>query len=348
MTIGTITGDAAMVVRFGNGKSLGTIEESFIGRMRPGDRFIFAGRKLQLLRVHQMTAYVKTVAQRSGSVPRWAGARFPLSTQLADYVRDLLEEARLGRYDSPEMQRMRPLLELQRATSRIPAKGRLLIERTATREGHHLFFYPFAGRLVHEGLAALVAHRLTAGEPRSVTATVNDYGIELLSPEPIDFDEAGWQALFDRERLLDDLLACVNGSQLARRYFRDIARIAGLVFTGYPGENRSARHLQASSELFFDVFTDFDPDNLLLDQARREVLDEQLDYTRLTAVMQAMTAMPTDIVTTERLTPLAFPIFADRMRSQHVSTERWADRIARMVERLEKRSPQGAIKDHEA
>jgi len=335
MMIGTITGDAAMFVRFSNGRTLGTIEESFIGRMKPGDRFIFAGRKLELLRVRQMTAYVKTVSKRSGSVPRWAGARFPLSTQLADYVRELLEEARQGRFESEEMQRIRPLLELQQAVSRIPAKGRLLIEFTHSREGRHLFFYPFAGRLVHEGLAALVAYRLTAGEPRSVTVTANDYGIEVLSPHAIECDEREWRALFDRKGLLDDLLACVNATQLARRYFRDIARIAGLVFTGYPGEHRSARHLQASSELFFDVFTDFDPENLLLDQAKREVLDKQLEYTRLTAVMAAMTSTPLDIVRTERLTPLAFPLQADRMRAQYVSTEQWSDRIARMVERLE-------------
>ena len=335
MMIGTITGDAAMLVKFSNGRTLGTIEESFIGRMKPGDRFLFAGRRLELLRVHQMAAYVKTVARRSGSVPRWAGARFPLSTRLADHVRDLLEAARHGRYDTPEMRRIRPLLELQAAVSRIPGRGRLLIERTRSREGHHLFFYPFAGRLVHEGLAALVAYRITAGEPRTVTVTANDYGIELLSPNDLAFDEPGWRRLFDRRRLLDDLLACVNATQLARRCFRDIARIAGLVFAGYPGERRAARHLQASSELFFDVFRDFDPDNLLLDQARREVLDQQLEHARLTAAMRAMRTLPIDLVRTERLSPLAFPLYADRMRTQYVSTEQWSDRVARMAARLE-------------
>lgn len=352
LAIGTITADAAMTVRFTNGRSLGTIEESFIAKLSPGDRFIFAGRNLELTRVRQMTAYVKTVSQRRGTVPRWAGARFPLSTQLAGQVRALLGTA--GRwlseaggegqggaggaapFEEPEMRAVTPLLALQARWSALPDDDRLLIETTQTRDGHHLFFYPFAGRLVHEGLGALLAHRLAAGQPLTVTVTANDYGIELLSPDPLDVEGARWAALFDETNLLEDLAACVNTTQMARRYFRDIARIAGLIYTGYPGEQRAARHLQASSELFFDVFQDFDPRNLLLDQARREVLEQQLEWSRLRSVMRRIAAAEVNLQRTDRLTPLAFPLYADRLRSQHVSSEQWQQRIARIVERLER------------
>jgi len=337
MAIGTITSDAAMTVRYANGKSLGTIEESFIARLSPGDRFIFAGRNLELARVRQMTAHVRAASRRRGAVPRWAGARFPLSTQLAEEVRRLLGDHGSGRRGSePEMAAAGPLLDLQARWSSMPDVDRLLIEITETREGHHLFFYPFGGRLVHEGLGALLAYRITSGEPRAVTVTANDYGIELLSPEPLAPEGEAWRALFDDRRLLDDLVPCLNTTQMARRHFRDIARIAGLIQTGYPGENRPARHLQASSELFFDVFQDFDPENLLLDQARREVLEQQLEWTRLGRLMRRVRRSPVDVRRTERLTPLAFPLYADRLRTQHVSSEQWQQRIARIVEGLER------------
>src|SRR5262249_31629817 len=129
--------------------------------------------------------------------------------------------------------------------------------------GWHLYLYPFEGRLVHDGLAVLLAYRLTQRAPASIGATANDYGIELLSPHPVSLDEGQWRELFSTDNLVDDLLNCLNATQLARRQFRDIARIAGLVFPGYPGLAPAQRHLQASSELLFDVFCEFDPNNRL-------------------------------------------------------------------------------------
>jgi ATP-dependent Lhr-like helicase len=228
-----------------------------------------------------------------------------------------------------------PLLELQRRWSRVPARNELLIELTRTREGHHAFVHGFEGRLVHEGLSSLIAWRLARQAPRSISISATDYGFELLSPQAIPLDPPFWGSLIGTEHLLPDLLACVNGTQMARRQFRDIARIAGLVFQGYPGAGRSARHLQASSELFYDVFLEFDPDNLLLDQARREVLEQQLEFQRLRAAMERMEQLRLVVVEIRRLTPLAFPIWADRLRAQHLSTESWSDRVQRMAVRLE-------------
>jgi len=333
--IGTITGDATMVVRFGSGRKLGQIEESFIGRLRPGDRFIFAGRWLELVRVRQMAATVRPATRKKGTVPRWAGSRFPLSTLLARDVRRLLDAAREGRYASPEMKAVRPLLELQQRMSMIPASDDLLLEHARSREGRHYFLYPFGGRLVHEGLASLLAHRLTAAQPLSVTVTANDYGLELLSPRELPTDEAFWRPLLSPDGLLDDLVHCLNGAQLARRYFRDVARIAGLIVVGYPGEARSQRHLQASSELIFDVLSEFDPDNLLLDQARREVLAKQLEIGRLRSLMASLEGKVWRAVATPRLSPMAFPLYADRLRAEHVSSEAWRDRMRRMVDAME-------------
>jgi ATP-dependent helicase Lhr and Lhr-like helicase len=340
MTIGTITSDAAVRVVFVSGASLGTIEESFISRLHPGDRFVFAGRVLELVRVRDMVAHVRKATQRSGIIPRWMGGRSPLSTLLSQAVRRKLDEAREGVYDSLEMQVVRPLLELQAAWSIIPRPNELLIERSHSRDGQHLFVFPFEGRLVHEGLSSLVAHRITSLQARSMHVTANDYGFELLSHEPLDLAEDEWRQVFTTDDLVADLLACLNTTALARRQFREIARVAGLIFPGFPGQNKSARQLQASSQLFFDVFTQFDPSNLLLDQAKREVLDRELEVARLRQTLERILASTIRIIDTPRLTPLGFPIWAERIRTQHITSEKWSDRIQRMVVQLEEAANQ--------
>ncbi|MFG0293739.1 MAG: helicase-related protein [Phycisphaerales bacterium JB050] len=338
LAIGTITADSAMTVRWasGGGKNLGTIEESFISRLNPGDRFVFSGRVLELVRVREMSAHVRKAKSPKGIVPRWGGGRSPLSTKLSEAVRDKLESARRGDSADPEMQAVDPLLKVQQRWSVLPAPDELLIETTTSRDGHHTFLFPFEGRLVHEGLGALLAFRLTRSAPLSLAVTVNDYGVELLCETPLDLDEPRWREVLSPQDLLADLLACLNSSQLARRRFRDIARISGLIHPGFPRRQaKPARHLQASSELFFDVFSEFDPANLLLDQAKREVLSEQLEVTRLRDALNRIAESRLVLVPTARLTPLSFPLYAERLRTQTMSSESWRDRIERMVLRLE-------------
>ena len=334
MGIGTITSNAMISVLMGS-KKLGTVEENFVGFLKPGDRFVFGGHLLQLVNVRGMVAKVKKASGSRGNVPRWAGGRSPLSTQLAAAVRRRLDRAVEGVYDNAEMQAIEPLLRLQADWSRIPRSGELLVERVRTRDGFHHFLFPLLGRLVHEGLGALLALRLTRAQPLTVVATVNDYGVEILTDDPIPHDEAAWLERLASANLLEDLLACVDTSQLARRQFRDIARIAGLIQTGYPGEHRANKHLQASSELFFDVFSDFDPDNLLLTQAKREVLERQLEVSRLRSALEGLSASRLVCVEPDRLTPLGFPLFAERLREQHQSSQTWEERITRMAAELE-------------
>ena len=335
MGIGTITSDAAIAVRYQGGGHIGTIEESFIARLRPGDVFLFAGRSLALVRVRELTAYVRRSSARRPAVPRWQGGRLPLSTALADHVLALLADAADHRFETPEMTAIRPLLDVQAEWSALPRPGKLLIERTHSREGEHLFIYPFAGRLAHEGLATLFAWRLGQHAPATFSLSVNDYGLELMGRSIPDLDAAGWQALFDSEHLVDDLTSAMNASELARRQFRDIARVAGLVFQGYPGKGKSARQLQASSGLMFDTIDRYDPDNRLLEQARREVLETGLEVERLRAALEQMASAEQLHHATDRFTPLAFPLWAERLRNR-LTTQSWQDRVARMVEQLEK------------
>jgi len=334
LNIGTITADGAMQVRFVKGGSLGSIEERFLARLRPGDRFVFAGRTLALVRVRDMTAYVRRASGKA-TIPAWAGGRLPLSTLLADGMLKLVDGFSRGQYpDTPEAGAARPLLALQQRASALPGLDRLVIEQTSSREGHHWFVYPFAGRLAHEGLAALVAWRIAREKPATFSITVNDYGFELLSGERVALESKDWRRLLAPDQLVDDIAASLDAAHLAKSRFRDIARIAGLVQQGFPGKRKAIRQLQASSSLIFDVLTEHDPANRLLDQARREVLEAQLEMRRIEQTLTRAAGQALVVTRTERFSPMAFPLWADRLRAS-LSTEDWQARVARMLQRLE-------------
>ncbi|MEO9061053.1 MAG: ligase-associated DNA damage response DEXH box helicase [Nitrosospira sp.] len=350
--IGTIVSDAAMVVQFMGGGRLGTVEESFGARLRPGDVFMFAGRLLQLVRIYQMTAYVRLAKAGSAALPRWNGGRMPLSSTLADAMLYELAAAERGRYGGPEMRCVQPLLALQKKWSHLPTPQLLLAETLKSREGWHLFLYPFAGRQVHLGLAGLMAWRAAQAQANTFSIALNDYGFELLSTRPMDWagllpvmlalpDEMAPTSFHQpqnlpqhRPQLLAEVLASLNATELARRRFREIARIAGLIFQSHPGEKRSNRHLQASASLYYDVFQNYDPGNRLLQQAQSELLQQELDIDRLARSLERMQGQALHIVAVKKPTPLGFPLMAERFREK-LSNEPLATRIARMVEELE-------------
>jgi len=334
MSIGTITSDAAMAVRYVKGSYLGTVEESFLSRLNPGDRFMFAGKPLEFVRIKDMTTWVRPASSMKGAVPRWAGGRLPLSTELSHAIRQSLENAKYGELDTPEMQAVAPILELQMKWSAIPALDEFLIESVEDGEGHHLFFYPFEGRLVHEGMAALFAYRMSRLAPITFTVACNDYGFELLAAERPPLTEALRCGLLETENLAQDIFDALNAAEMAKRQFREIARVAGLVYQGYPGMSKSAKQLQASSGLFFDVFSRYDPQNMLLVQANREVLDRQFEESRLAQSLRRLQDCKLLIAEPERPTPMSFPILVDRLR-ETVTSESLSDRIDRIVSELE-------------
>ena len=335
--IGTIVSDASVLVQFLGGGKIGTVEESFIARLRAGDVFMFGGRLLELVRVEQMTAYVRRATAGSAALPRWNGGRMPLSNTLADAVLRELEAADAGHFDSPEMRCVRPLLALQQERSALPTPQVLVAETLKTREGWHLFLYPFAGRQVHLGLAGLLSWRAAREQTGTFSIALNDYGFELLSAKPIDWSARLPELLYlpDEATLLAEVLGSLNATELARRRFREIARIAGLIFQSFPGEQRSSRQLQASASLFFEVFQKYDPGNRLLGQAERELLTQELDVRQLAAALARVQTQTLRVQALSKPTPLAFPLMVERFREK-LSNEPLAERIARMVSELER------------
>jgi ATP-dependent Lhr-like helicase len=341
MGIGTIVSDSSMQVKYVSGGRIGSVEESFIGRLKPGDHFLFGGRILEFIRVHEMTAFVRRAIGKHGAVTRWQGAKMPMSSELAHASLEQLRLASQGIFNGPEMESIRPLLELQQRWSSLPTREVQVIESMKGREGYHLFVYPFAGRSVHTGLASLLAYRIGRMQPITFSIAINDYGFELLCAEPVDWaamftGQTGAQVgVFSTERLLEDVLDSLNATQLSQQRFREVARIAGLVFSGYPGQPKSARQLQASSSLFFEVFRKHDAGNLLLTQAQREVLEQELELTRLRETLEELHRRRIAFHEVKRPTPFGFALMVELFREK-LSTEKLGDRIQRMLRELEK------------
>jgi ATP-dependent Lhr-like helicase len=329
LSIGTIVGDTSIMVKYVTGKFLGTIEEYFISRLNPGDVFWFAGRNLELVRIKDMEAQVRKTKKKSGRVPSWQGGRMPLSSQLSEMIRIKIDEAAQGAETDEEMIFIRPLMKLQQTRSHLPRKDEFLVEYFHTSEGYHVLMYPFEGRNVHEGMAALVAYRISQIQPITFSIAMNDYGFELLSDQEIPIYEAIETDVLGSDNLLKDIQASINSTEMARRKFRDIAAIAGLVFKGYPGKPVKDKHIQSSSQLFFEVFHDHDAGNLLLMQAYEEVMDFQLEEARLRRALARIARQKIVVREPDKPTPFSFPIMVDRLREK-LTSEKLHDRIKRM------------------
>jgi ATP-dependent Lhr-like helicase len=334
--IGTIVSDAVVSVQFLGGGRIATVEESFIARLRTGDVFLLGGRALELIRTEGLTAYVRVAKPDKAKLPRWDGGQFPISDTLADAMLERFDEAAQGRFTDREMRFVAPLLKLQAQWSALPGSQRLLAEVLHSSDGHHLFLFPFAGRTVHLGLASLLAWRAGRETPATFTMAITDYGLELLSATEIDWAGQLRRLLapVDRATLREEVLAGLNAMELARRRFRQIARIAGLIFQSHPGEARSQRQLQASASLYFDVFRQHDPGNRLLRQAEAELLSSELDVDALDRTLARMATQELVVQRPARPTPLAFPLLVERLR-ERASTESLAQRLGRMLAELE-------------
>lgn len=332
--IGTIVSDAMLKVKFLSGGYIGVIEEWFISRLDPGTVFTLAGRQLELVMIKDMTVIVRKSNAKKSIVPSWMGGRMPLSANLGKKLREQFNKAFLKNAPA-EILALRPLLDVQKKYSHVPAAHELLIEQIETKDGYHLFVYPFEGRLVHEAMAAILAYRISQTHPITFSIAMNDYGFELLSDQPIPVDDGNVYELFSSENLLEDIQRSVNSTEMAKRKFRDISVIGGLVFQGMPGEKKKARHLQSSASLIFSVFSEYDPSNVLLRQAYREVLDQQMEEVRLRNMLERIQESSIIITFPATLTPLCFPIKVDSMR-EHLTSEKLEDRIRKMQLSLEK------------
>ncbi|WP_142784025.1 ligase-associated DNA damage response DEXH box helicase [Changchengzhania lutea] len=336
LQIGTIVSDAMLTVKYLKGGFLGSVEEWFVSKLKPGDVFTFAGKNLELFKIKDMQVLVRKSKQKTSKIPSWMGGRMTFSSEMSDMLRDeLYELSTESNKQSPEMKALAPIFERQKLESIIPSNNQFLIETFKTREGYHNVFYPFEGRFVHEAIGSLLAYRISLLSPITFSIAFNDYGFELLSDQKIDMEQVLDNNLFSTDFLKSDLEKSLNATEMARRKFRDIAVISGLVFTGYPNKLVKSKHLQSSSQLLFEVFKDYEPDNLLYQQAYTETFEHQLEEGRLQLAMERINKQTIIWKDCEKATPFSFPIITDRLREK-LSSEKLAERIKRMTAVLSK------------
>jgi len=335
MSIGTIVSWVMMSLRYSSGKKLGDVEEWFIAQFKPGDHFWFAGQSLELVRIKDLSVIVKKSNRKGGAIPSWLGGRLSLTSKMSEVLRSRIYELNSGTSMDEDMEFVRPLMEFHAERSHLPGQDEFLVEYFESHEGFHLLLYPFEGRHVHEAIGALVAFRIAQQMPITFSIAMNDYGVELLSDRKIDVEKVVNHKLLHPDNLISDVQSSVNAVEISRQRFRDIARISGLIFEGFPGKKKKERHLQNSTQLLFDVFREYEPENLLFQQATEEALTFQFEEARLRSALKRIQSQNIVIVRPDRATPLAFPIIVDRLRAQ-VSSEKLEDRIAKMTIELEK------------
>ncbi len=329
LSIGTIVSDAMVNIKYVSGKKIGTVEEWFIGQLNPGDNFWFGGRSLEYVRMKGMDALVRKSKKKTGRIPSWLGGRIPMSSPVANGMRGLISDFKKGIIEDEEMRELSPLLELQTLRSALPKSTELLIEKFQSSEGFHIFMYPFEGRFVHEGMGSLLAKRISKIKPITFSIAMNDYGFELLSDQEIPLEEALEMDLFSVKGLNADIQASVNAIELGRRKFREIARISGLIFDGYPNKKKRDRHLQSSAGLLFDVFHEYEPNNLLYLQTIDEVMHFQLEEIRMRKALERIASQKIIIKQVRQVSPFSFPILVDRLREK-LSSEQLSTRMSKM------------------
>ena len=333
LSMGTIISDSSLKIRYQKGGYLGSIEEWFVTKLKKGDVFTFSGRNLELIRLHNMEVIVRKSKSKKTRIPSWIGGRMSFSANLSELLKKVLYEK--DSYNTPEFKALAPVFFQQQLESIIPKSNQFLIERFQTKEGFHTVFYPFEGYAIHEAMASLMAYRISLLLPITFSMSFNDYGFELLSDKPFLKEAFLDNNLLTKDHLNEDLEKSINISEMARRRFRDIAVISGLVFQGFPNKPIKTKHLQSGSQLFYDVFKDYEPKNLLYQQALEETFDHGMEHGRMNRVFEKISIQKIEWKQCSQPTPFSFPLITDRIRSK-LSSESVEDRIKKMYLQLEK------------
>jgi len=333
MNIGVIVSEVILFVKFFSGGYIGMVEEYFISKLNKGDAFVLGGKVLEIQQIKDMTVLVKRSKKKKAITPSWMGGRLPLTSGLTHFLRLKLSDALTPNNRERELKFLYPLLKRQETNSHIPRHDEFLIEMIETKEGFHLFVYPFEGRLVHEIMASLIAYRISQIKKLTFTIAMNDYGFELLSDQEIPLTEENMNAIFSKENLIKDVTASINASEMASRKFRDIAVVAGLVIQTQPGKRKTNKSLQSSSGLLFRVLNDYEPSNLLLKQAYNEVFDYELEKVRLQAAFQRISKSKIILKKASNFTPLSFPLKVDSLRGTMSNED-----LSKRIERIQKQA----------
>src|SRR3954468_2160365 len=290
------------------GRKLGELEEYFIEQLSAGDTFVFAGDVLRFEGLRETGAYVTRARDPEAQVPSYNGGKFPLSTFLAQRVREMVSTPESW-HGLPEP--VQEWLKIQEWRSVIPAPGQLLVETFPRGNRQYLVCYPFEGRLAHQTLGMLLTRRLERARFHPLGFVANEYALAVWAAK--DMGGADMDALFDEDMLGDDLDSWLADSNLYKRTFRNCAIIAGLIQRRFPGKEKSGRQVTFSSALIYDVLRSHEPDHVLLRATYQDAGTGLLDIARLGEMLARVKKR---LVTRDRdrVSPLAVPALLEISR----------------------------------
>ncbi|MGQ8366129.1 ligase-associated DNA damage response DEXH box helicase [Glaciecola sp. 1036] len=294
------------------GKIIGEVEEHFAQQLVSGDTFFFAGEVLQFVGIRDMVVEAKPGKAKEPKIPSYAGGQMPLSTYLADAVRQLLNHPE-------DWQRLpaqvREWLGLQKAFSQIPKVNKVLIEQFPYRKSQFVLFYTFEGRKANQTLGMLITKRMEKSGLHPISFSVTDYGLSICSVKPIQQHHIGH--LFNPDILGDELEDWMLEAAMLKRSFRRVAVVSGLIEQQYHSQKKSMRQVTFSTDLIYDTLREYDPDHILLKVTRQDAERELLDLKR-TADMLIRFDKAFDFVSLSKPSPLAIPIVLD-VRSERIT-----------------------------
>lgn len=309
------------------GRLIGRVEEYFLETLTPGDTFVFAGEVLCFEGIRENVAFVSRTRDPEAQVPSYMGGKFPLSTFLAERVRQMIADpGSWTRLPHP----VREWLEVQKSRSAIPEPGQLLVETFARGRKHYLVCYPFEGRLAHQTLGMLITRRLERLNRKPIGFVANEYALAVwgsASMVGVDVD-----ALFDGDMLGDDLDDWLAQSALYKRTFRNCAIISGLIQTRGTGRTNTNRQVTFSSDLIYDVLREHEPDHILLRAAYQDAASGLLDIARLSDLLERIAGRIV-VCNLERVSPLAVPVLLEISREM-VSGQGQEEILREVEERL--------------
>ena len=299
LNAGIIVDQPALVVRFANGRKLGTVEEGFAAQLRPGDSFFFSGMALEVVRMDTSDLTVRATSKQA-RIPSWGGTRMAMSTRLADRVRAFLADPGAW-HRFPED--VREWLEMQKLRSSLPQPGQLLIETFPHEGRHYLICYSFEGWNAHQSLGMLLTRRMESQGLMPLGFVSNDYALAVYGLKPVT-DPA---SLFSADILDHEFVDWVEQSSLLKRAFRDVAVISGLIERQHPGKRKTGRQVTFSTDLIYDVLRKYQPDHLLLKAAWADARARMTDVGRLGDLIDRASQTMLH-VTLDRVSPLAVPL----------------------------------------
>jgi len=316
LNVGVIVEDPMVEIRLqsrgkptgAGGRRLGQLEEYFVEQLSAGDTFVFSGDVLRFEGLREDGAYVTRTNDPEAQIPSYNGGKFPLSTFLAQRVREMVS--------APERWHVLPdpvqeWLKIQEWRSLIPQPGQLLVEHFPRGSRHYLVCYPFEGRLAHQTLGMLLTRRLERARMKPLGFIANEYALAVWAARDMSGLDMG--KLFDEDMLGDDLDAWLSDSNLYKRTFRNCAIIAGLIERRLPGKEKSGRQVTFSSDLIYDVLREHEPDHVLLRATYADAGTGLLDIARLSDMLARVRSR---IVARklDRVSPLAVPALLEISR----------------------------------